>query len=315
MRIVVTGGAGFVGKHLLDRLVGEGHELLAIDDFSVGRPEHLPVGVCLRQLDLTSVTAADLALELSQFDAEAVVHLAAMHFIPDCMARPERTFAVNTQSTHTLVQALERHPVGSLVLASTMDVYGTEDRVHDEADPPGPCNVYGLSKSLSERLLAYAVERGACRSAVALRLANVYGPNETNPHLIPDTLERVVHPDGPELVMGYLGAARDFVFVGDVARAFVMAVTFAADGFSVFNVGTGRPMPVRRVVQMLQELFGDRRPIRENAAAFRKFDRVSLTPRVEAIERALGWRAETPFARGLQETVATLCTRPLAQAV
>jgi nucleoside-diphosphate-sugar epimerase len=145
-------------------------------------------------------------------------------------------------------------------------------------------------------------------------LANVYGPNETNPHVVPDVLKRIVKRDAPELVMGYLGAARDFVHVKDIARAFGAALTRAPAGFCALNAGTGKAVPVRAIVQMLQTLLRDNRPVREDVAAFRKFDRSSLTPRVDAIEQVLGWRAEMQISDGLRELVVGGSTEPTERA-
>ena len=227
---------------------------------------------------------------------------------------PERTFAINTRSTHTLVEAVQLGEVPRVVLASTLDVYKADDRIHHEGDTPEPSNIYGLTKTLSEQILEYAIRVGACQSGLALRLANVYGPNETNPHVIPDILKRIVNRDTPALVMGYLGAARDFVYVKDIARAFGMGVTKGPTGFHALNAGTGHAVSVRAVVRMLQGLLGDGRPVHEDAAAFRKFDRVSLTPNVEAIERVLGWRAEMQIADGLQSMVAGMLAELTEQA-
>ena len=314
MRVVVTGGAGFIGKHLLDWLIADGHEAMAIDDLSRGRPEHIPSRVNLERVDLSQISAGDLGRQFEAFDAEAVVHLAGVHFIPECLANPERTFAINAKSTHTLIEAVQLSAVSRVVLASTMDVYAAKDRVHGEADPLAPSNIYGLTKALSEQLLEYAVRVGACESGVALRLANVYGPNETNPHIIPDALKRILERTAPALVMGYLGAVRDFVYVKDIARAFGIAVTKAAPGFCTLNAGTGHAVPVRTVVHILQELLKDDRPVHEDVAAFRTFDRVSLTPRVDAIEHVLGWRAETRIAAGLEAIVAGILPEPIEQA-
>lgn len=314
MRIVVTGGAGFIGKHLLDWLVCDGHDVLAVDDFSRGRPEHIPQQVTTQIADLSQIPAADLARQFETFGAEAVVHLAAVHFIPECMSNPERTFAINTRSTHTLVEAVQLSGVSRVVLASTLDVYKAEDVVHHEGHAPEPSNIYGLTKALSEQILDYAVRVGSCRSGVALRLANVYGPNETNPHVIPDVLQRIVKRDAPALVMGYLGAARDFVYVKDIARAFGLAVTQAPTGFHALNAGTGQAVPVRTVVRILQGMLGDNRSVHEDVAAFRKFDRVSLTPRVDLIEQVLGWRAETRIDDGLEAMVADMLAEPAEQA-
>jgi UDP-glucose 4-epimerase len=303
MHIVVTGGAGFIGKHLLDWLTAQGHTALVLDDFSTGRTVHVPPSVQSKRIDLTTLSSSEFAGIFEDFGADAVVHLAGIHFIPDCMARPERTLAVNTASTHTIVEALLKRPVRRLVIASTLDIYSVEDRVHVESEAPAPANVYGLSKTLGEQVLAYAHRLGACQSAVALRLGNVYGPCETNPHLIPDAINRISEPVGKELVMGYLGSSRDFVFVKDVAEAFGLAVTEAPAGFHCLNIGTGMPVAVREVVATLQRLANDGRPMRENPRVFRDFDRISLTPEVDAAYNLLRWRARWQLEDGLVETL------------
>jgi UDP-glucose 4-epimerase len=303
MRVAVTGGAGFIGKHVLDWLTAHEHEVMVIDDLSRGRLEHVPPHMTLLKIDLSRITASKLARHFDQAKVEAVMHLAATHFIPDCMRDPERTFEINVKATHTLLEAVRFSAVSKVVFASTGDVYAVADRVHIETETLMPSNIYGLTKVLSEQMLEYAVRVGICESAVVLRLANVYGPNETNPHVIPDAIERIVKREEPSLVMGYLGSARDFVYVKDVARAFGLAATRAPAGFWALNTGTGHSIPVRTVIRTLQDRLGDERPLLENPAAFRQFDRVSLTPNVDAIARVLGWRAETQLAEGLRATI------------
>ncbi len=228
MRLAVTGGAGFIGKHVLDWLTAHEHEVMVIDDLSRGRLEHVPPRLTFLKLDLSRITASKLARHFDHAKVEAVIHLAATHFIPDCMRDPERTFEINAKGTHTLLEAVRLSAVSKVVFASTVDVYSVADRVHIETEALMPSNIYGLTKMLSEQMLEYAVRVGACDSAVVLRLANVYGPNETNPHVIPDAIERIVKRDEPALVMGYLGSARDFVYVKDVARAFGLAADSGA---------------------------------------------------------------------------------------
>lgn len=314
MRVAVTGGAGFIGKHVLEWLTTQGHEVIVFDDLSRGRLEHLPPKVTFLKMDVSQTSASELAQHFNAAETDVVVHLAATHFIPDCMRNPTRTFKINTGGTHTVLEAVAASGVSRVVFASTLDVYAAVDRVHAEADSLAPSNIYGLTKVLSEQMLEYAVRVGACESAVALRLANVYGPGETNPHVIPDAIERIVHRDQSALVMGYLGSARDFVYVKDVARAFGLAATKAPAGFWALNIGTGQGIAVRKAVHILQDLLGDTRPLQENAAAFRKFDRISLTPDVSAVARVLGWSAETQITQGLEATIQSIGPKPTQRA-
>jgi UDP-glucose 4-epimerase len=303
MKALVTGGAGFIGSHVVDRLVAAGHEVKVIDDLSVGKREHIARGVELWQLDLGTVPAAELARRVEAYAPEIAFHLAAIHFIPYCIAHPEQTFATNVRATHTLVQALEKCAVRKLVSASTMDVYPVADKVHSETDEPDPRNIYGLTKLLSEQIVRCAAYCHDSMAAVSLRLANVYGPRETNPHVIPDFFKLLAKQDLPEIKMGYLGASRDFVHVFDVADAFVAAAAADTGKYAFFNVGTGVATPLRTMLDLIRRAVGDGRAIKEDPQKFRKFDRPSLTPDVRKIKAAIGWKAKLVPQQGVETLV------------
>lgn len=299
MKTLVTGGAGFIGSHVVDRLLAAGHEVKVVDNLSFGRREHIPHGVELWQLDLGTVSAAELKQRVEAYRPDAVFHLAAIHFIPYCMAHPEEAFATNVRATHTLVQALETLPVKKLVSASTMDVYSVADKVHAETDEPDPRNIYGLTKLLSEGIVRCATFCHDTMSAVSLRLANVYGPRETNPHVIPDFLKLLDKKELPEIKMGYLGASRDFVHVFDVADAFVKSGMTETGKYEFMNVGTGTPVPLRTMLDLIRRAAGDDRAVKEDPQKFRKFDRPSLTPAVGKIQSKIGWKAKITPEQGV----------------
>jgi UDP-glucose 4-epimerase len=304
MKVLVTGGAGFVGRALCS-LLHPTHELVVVDNFSTARERSLPPEIDIVRLDLGSADARDLESLIRDVNPDAAVHLAAIHYIPRCMENPDETFAVNVRSTDVICRSLAETDCRRLVFTSTADVYAVTDDVHNEIDRPAPRNVYGLSKMLSEQIIEYASAVSDRLAATCLRLANVYGPYETNPHVIPDIIDRLGDRSMPALEMGYLGGARDFVHVSDVARAIAMAITADAPGFDVFNVGTGASTPVREVVKTLQTLVGDGRPIVEDQARFRQFDRRTLSVDVEHIRDGLGWVANVALAEGLKELVAS----------
>jgi UDP-glucose 4-epimerase len=304
MKTLVTGGAGFIGSHVVDRLLAGGHEVKVIDNLSVGRREHIPHGVELWQLDLGTIAAAELKQRVEAYRPDAVFHLAAIHFIPYCMAHPEEAFATNVRATHSLVQALENIPVKKLVSASTMDVYPVEDKVHTETDAPDPRNIYGLTKLLSEQIVRCAAHCHDTMAAVSLRLANVYGPRETNPHVIPDFFKLLAKKELPEIKMGYLGASRDFVHVFDVADAFVGSAMTDTGKYQFMNVGTGNPVPLRTMLDMIKRAAGDDRALKEDPKQFRKFDRPSLTPAVGKIQATIGWKAKVTPEQGVATLVA-----------
>ncbi|MDJ0947508.1 MAG: NAD-dependent epimerase/dehydratase family protein [Alphaproteobacteria bacterium] len=304
-KIVITGAAGFIGSHVTDLMINQGHDVLAIDNLSFGRREQLNPQARFWEIDLGRVDGDVLTERLSGFAPTHVIHLAAIHFIPYCMEHPDETFSSNVRSTEALVRAVAAgDTVRRLLAASTMDVYAPSDSVHRESDTPSPRNVYGLSKLLTENITRFAAETIEGLSAICFRFANVYGTRETNPHLIPDALDRVLDPGPAEIRMGNLAGSRDFIHVSDVAQAISQLLDHDVLEFDLFNLGSGVETSVRRVVEMVRDAAGDARPITEDAAKFRKFDRKSLTPDIGKILSETKWTPQIAIEDGLTELVA-----------
>jgi UDP-glucose 4-epimerase len=306
MKILVTGAAGFIGGHLTDRLLGQGHQILALDNLSFGRREHVASPADFWCVDLGRVEEAHLSDRIGAFGPDYAVHLAAIHFIPYCIAHPAETFESNVRGADVLMRSLVKCPnLKRIVAASTMDVYAPSESVHREADIASPRNAYGLSKLLTEQIIRYSVDTADQISAVCLRFANVYGPRETNAHLIPDALKRVQCRAEPEIRMGFLGGERDFIHVMDVVEGISRCLLADTGKYEVFNLGTGVTTPVRRVVEIIRDAFGDERPIVEDIARLRSFDRKSLTPDIGKIRETFGWQPEVRLEQGLRALVLT----------
>ena len=185
-----------------------------------------------------------------------------------------------------------------------MDVYAPVDRIHHEDDATEPYNVYGLSKTLGEGLLAFKSRTTENFTGVALRFANVIGLRETNPHLIPDVLKRINDHAASELQMGYLGSARDFVDARDLADAVIASLLHETERYAVYNIGSGVSTSVRRVVELLMEYAGDHRPLVEDERKFRKFDRNTLSPDIRRISQRFDWRPQHALEDSLKSIVA-----------
>lgn len=303
MKTLVTGGAGFIGSHVSDELVALGHDVLVIDNLFAGRREYVPYKAQFVSMDLGTIADQEFIDLVREFNPDYVVHLAALHYIPYCMTHPGQTFAANVRSTELLVRSLDGLATRKLVVASTADVYGNEDVTHIETEACAPANVYGLSKSLTESLTAYAARTISGLSAASLRFFNVYGPRDTNPHLIPRIIELLGNHHLPELHMGYLDGTRDFVHVSDVARA-VVTVLFADTGkYEVFNVATGQQTSARKVIEILQKATHDTRAVIEDRTQFRKFDRQSLAADITKIQQSVGWVPRITVQHGLSDLV------------
>lgn len=301
--MLVIGGAGFVGHHLVPRLLADDREVVVIDNLSRGSMERFGphLGDSRLQIVRGDVTDAVLVREVvAGIRPTAVFHLAANHFIPYCVAHPSETVLVNVVGTQLVLDALAPVPDARLVFASTADVYAPSDRPHREDDPIGTTNVYGASKRFCEELFALARRAEPGRRIVVARLFNVFGPGETNPHVLPDMLAQL--REGNVLRLGNLEPRRDYVHTSDVADA--LARCAAYDGpETVFNVGTGRGTTVRALAVALGEVLGRTLRIEPDPARVRPVERMHLVADVELARQALGWTPRTTLHEGLRDLV------------
>lgn len=302
-QIMVTGGAGFIGSHLTRHLLDRGATIDVVDDLFVGRPEYVPDRATLHELDLRSDRLHDVVRDV---DPDAVFHLAALHHIPYCNDHPEAAFEVNVMGTRNLLEAAtDLDGLEQIVYTSTAAVYPPGEDAHHETDHVAPTDIYGRSKLVGEDILELFHERTGVLAASA-RLFNVYGPNETNEHLIPAILEQI--RDGSRSVdLGNLTPARDFVYVDDVAHALVhlLAAFETTDhGYRTYNVGTGTEHTVREVVAQVADALGEEITIEQDEDRVRKSDRPHLRAATERIEREIGWTPQTDFVDGLRQLLA-----------
>ncbi len=301
-KIVVTGGAGFIGAHLVPRLLSDGYEVLVVDNLYSGRREHVPERADFVDLDLARADESTVFEVFRDYCPAAVIHLAAIHYIPHCVANPAETFLANVRSTDVIARALRSIPTNKLIAASTADIYPVGERAHTESETPSPNNPYGLSKFLLEEIVAGAARSNPHLSCVALRLFNVYGPRDTNPHVIPRIVERLCS-SAPEIRIGATDTTRDFVHVADVVQAICTALVHDSGKYDVFNVGTGLATSIRQVLQMLLHAAGDPRKVVQDTDLLRAYDRPALISDITKIGRVLKWRPTIALEQGLAQLV------------
>jgi UDP-glucose 4-epimerase len=295
--VLVTGAAGFIGSTLCRTLLSSGRRVVGYDDLSRGRREFLPPGMPLVEGDIRDGTRMRDTVEAAAPDL--VVHLAAMHFIPDCIARPADTMDVNVEGTRRVLDSCRGSSVRRVVVASTGAVYAPSDApCHEERTSIGPLEVYGESKLAAEQLVAnFQRETGV--SATVLRLFNAIGRNETNPHVVPHIFESVRASD--TIRLGNVAPRRDYIDTRDIADA-ILASAEGPDGLSVFNVGTGVAWSVQDIVERLAQVLGRDLKIESETARKRTTERMLLVADPDSIRRATGW---TPRFR-LEESLSDL---------
>lgn len=301
-RILVTGGLGFLGSALVTHLLDRGHAVTVFDDASRGTRANVDVDADAVEIvdgdlrDLAAVTRS-----VASADVDAVVHLAAMHFIPDCNRDPQGCILTNVLGTENLLAACAEQGVRRVVAASSMAVYPISDQAASEDDPVGPYDVYGETKLANEWQLQRWTRAAEGRTAVAVRLSNAYGPRETNPHVIPAIMEQL-RAGTTELDLGNTAPLRDYVHTSDIATGIEALVTAPLDaGFHVFNLGSGQERSVTDILAELSDLLGVRLTARINPEKLRPVERMHLLPDIGRLSRAVGWSPRMEFRTGLRE--------------
>ena len=300
-RVLVTGGAGFIGSHLVDALLARSCRVAVLDDLSTGRWENLVGalnrGARLHAANVTDGAAVERAVAAARPDT--VFHLAAQIDVRHAVADPARDALVNLIGTVTMLEAAQRHGVRRFVLASTGGaIYGEADEIPTpESAPPRPGSPYAASKAAAESYLElYRRLHGI--STLSLRLANVYGPRQYagGEAGVIAIFCAAAAADEPVTVYGDGGQTRDFVYVADVVEAFLAAG--ASDDGGCCNVATGRETSVEDLVRELG--------LRVHHAPARPGEvrRSCLDPGAAAAR--LGWSARTALTDGLGHTLTSM---------
>jgi UDP-glucose 4-epimerase len=294
VRAVVTGGAGFIGSHVVEALLARGDEVTVVDDLSNGKRENVPEGTRLEVADIRE--GLDAVLEEAR--PETVCHLAAQVDVRVSVERPDHDASVNVLGTVAVLEAARA--VGAQVIFSSTGgaIYGECDGPALETAERRPLAPYGVSKLAGEEYLA-AYNRLYGTGHVSLRYGNVYGPRQ-DPHgeagVVAIFLGALARGEAPR-IFGDGTQTRDYVYAGDVARATVAAA--GQDG-GVFNVGTGIETSVVSLYALCREVAGSTLEAIEAPARLGELQRSVLD--VGLAERELGWRPEVTLVEGLRRT-------------
>ena len=298
MRVLVTGGAGFVGSHIVDRLLEQGDDVLVVDDMSTGKRTNLPREARLEEMDIGDHALPELA---SSFGPDVITHCAAQAAVPVSMSDPTLDAMTNIVGGINVAKAAVSSGCRRFIYINTGGaLYGEPDYLPcDEDHPVRPISAYGLSKWTMERYLQI-LYAGSMRVSV-LRLANVFGPRQD-----PDGEAGVVAIFGqrmlrgePAIIFGDGEQTRDFVYVQDAVRAHELA-RHAPEPVTV-NIGSAVPTTVNELFRIMAEESGYRRePVHE---AGRPGDVKHLVLANARAKSLLGWAPETSLVDGLRETM------------
>lgn len=298
MRTLVTGGAGFIGCALIDKLQREGHEVFVIDNLSFGKREFISIPDS--NFFLADILDARKMDEIfKQVKPEQVIHLAAVHFIPYCNQHPYESSNININGTINILNCAGKYNAKKVFFASTAAVYPIYDEAVNETHGVGPMDIYGLSKLTGEHLCnEFHLMTGI--PTIICRFFNAFGPNETNPHLIPE-IQQQVNNGLRKIQLGNLTPKRDFIHTSDMANAVHTLLTKVNAGIDTYNLGRGIEYSVTEIVDAFSRQLGEKIEIEVDPARVRKVERMHLLADVSKL-KSIGWE---PLI-GIDEGIATL---------
>ena len=299
--VLITGGAGFIGSHVIDRLMNRDCRILVLDDFSTGKLENLS-----EHIQKITVVKGDIRsqsfLDTSISDVEAIIHLAAIVDHEACLRNPDLAKAVNADGTLAMLEAARKLDVSAFVYASSAALYGEPRKLPvSEEMEPAPLAPYGTSKLLGEQhCLRYFREYGI--RTVCLRFFNVFGPRQSAKQysgVITEFMKRLSKGE-PPAIQGDGFQTRDFVNVADVADAILLALDSERKASGIYNIATGNETTINNLADILIQL-SDKKSITPIHELPRKGDIRRSVADITKARAELGFNPKTILERDLSE--------------
>jgi UDP-glucose 4-epimerase len=300
--VLVTGGIGYVGRELVRRLIArDAQQIHVLDNLACG--EHRLAAMARDKFTLHRHDIRDsdaVAGVMKKVAPKLIIHLAAVHYIPSCEAAPGNATSINVAGT---VNLLDAAPAGArFVFASTAAVYApsADPHVEDDSANISPVDIYGFTKLQGEQYLRYYHAQKKVHATI-VRLFNVVGPGETNPHLVPSIIRQIAAGTN-SIRLGNLFPHRDYIDVSDVADGFLALANAKAEseGPLISNLGTGVTHPVGDVVALIAKASGQIVDVIKDNERVRRTDRPMLKASTERLKAVTDWLPRVPLAAAMQ---------------
>ena len=300
-RVLVTGGAGFIGSETVNQLLSQGSLVTVFDNFSSGKMHFLP-----KQNKNLSIIKGDITNELAVAKAtknqEAIIHLAALPFIPDSFYYPVDFFKLNTVgSMNVFWSAVKSKTVDVVVNISTSEVYGSAQySPMDENHPTSPFSTYAVSKLAADRA-AFTLHKENGFPSIVIRPFNTYGPRFTQPYIIPEILSQLLHGN-KELNLGNVNSTRDFTFVSDTVRGILKAMQAKKAIGEIINIGSENEIRIGALVTKLSKIMKVKTRIKRDESRLRPYDVNRLVCNNKKAQKLLNWKPTISIDKGLKMT-------------
>ena len=301
MKTLITGGAGFIGSAIVPALQKENYDIFVLDNLSFGNREFIDVPD--EKFFLADIRDAARTDEIiAHINPDIIVHLAAIHFIPYCNQHPVEAADINIRGTMNILSAAQKlKSLKKIFFASTAAVYPISDIAVNEENELLPLDIYGLTKLTGEHLLKkFHLETGI--DTIVCRFFNAFGPNETNPHLIPE-IENQLREGERKINLGNLTPKRDFIHTYDMASAVKHLLKLNNIGFDIFNLGRGIEYSVVEIVEAFERQLNEKITIEVEASRVRKVERQHLLADVNKLKKKTGWNPVWGIDEGIKNLI------------
>ncbi len=300
-KVIVTGGAGFIGSAIVPKLQNSGYDVYVVDNLSFGNRSfinidsgnffHVDIREVNQLFEIFKVVSPDI-----------IIHLAAIHFIPYCNQNPFESSDINIRGTINVLEAAKKITnLKKVFFASTAAVYPISDSSVSEIHPLLPLDIYGLSKLAGERLLhEFYLETKI--DSIVCRFFNAFGPQETNPHLIPE-IERQLKSGVRQIELGNLTPKRDFIHTYDMANAVLKLIGLSNAGYDTFNLGRGIEYSVTEIVESFEKILNEKIEIIVAPERVRKVERMHLLADVSKLKEKTGWEPQWTIDQGIEDLI------------
>jgi len=301
MKTLITGGAGFIGSAVVPALKKEGHDIYVLDNLSFGNRDFIDIADSnFFKVDIRD--AAKVEEVIAKVKPDVVVHLAAIHFIPYCNQHPFEAIDINIRGTMNLLNACKSSSsLKKIFFASTAAVYAIADEAVNENSLLLPLDIYGISKLTGEHLCKkFYLETNI--DTIICRFFNAFGPNETNPHLIPE-IEKQLREGLRTIKLGNLTPKRDFIHTYDMASAVKQLLKLEKTGYDIFNLGRGMEYSAVDIVEAFERQLNDKVKIEVDPARVRKVEREQLLADVAKLKKVAGWEPVWGIDDGIKNLI------------
>ena len=294
---VVTGGLGFIGNELVRQLLRAGEPVTILDNRNRVAQDSGDLSSA-RVLEVDVTDQARVAAVLKDLNPKTVFHLAAIHFIPECNADPERTLRVNVEATMGLLRACADAGVQHFLYASSGAVYADSPSPLSEESPVAPVDIYGWSKWFGEQLCQWQSSYSGLKITVC-RFFNTYGPRETNAHIVPEIIGQLKR--GRCLRLGNTKPRRDYIHTTDIAKGVRLLAKSPPASFQTVNIASGEDASVDELVAILSELLGEKIVVEVDRSRFRKADKMVQKADISRLRQLTSWTPEVSLTAGLRQ--------------